>query len=114
MGDAEIKFLLPSCDSITYSFDLSTTVGTMKEKILSEWPPKDTKYEAVDSKDSFRLIHHGKFLENSVKLQEITIPGGEIASVLHLHIRKTVAPASANKPAGDPPQKKSKGCCTIL
>ncbi|XP_076916172.1 membrane-anchored ubiquitin-fold protein 6-like [Bidens hawaiensis] len=110
----EVKFRLADGTDIGPSkYSSATTVGSLKEKIISQWP-KD-KENGPKTINEIKLINAGKILDNNKTLAESRspvseIPGGAITMLV------VVRPPTAdknNEKVHDGPKKS--GCsCTIL
>lgn len=114
-GDIELKFRIYDGTDIGHGiYASSTTIATVKKKLVAEWP--QDKSIIPKSVDDLKLIHAGKFLENSKTLVEsrittLDLPGG----VNTIHV--VVQPCAAKKKAEKQQQGKSKqnSCsCSIL
>ncbi|KAI3820302.1 hypothetical protein L1987_07847 [Smallanthus sonchifolius] len=110
----EVKFRLADGTDIGPSkYSSITTVGSLKEKIISQWP-KDK--ELPKTINDLKLINAGKILENNKTLAESRslvseIPGGVITMLA------VVRPPMADKKSGklqEGSPKKSSCSCTIL
>ncbi|KAI3672402.1 hypothetical protein L6452_38488 [Arctium lappa] len=108
----EVKFRLADGTDIGPSkYTSFTTVGSLKDKIISQWP-KD-KENGPKTINDVKLINAGKILENNKTLGESRstvseIPGGVIT--MHVVVRPPMADKNSEKL-----QTKKSGCsCTIL
>ncbi|KAH7277161.1 hypothetical protein KP509_39G036900 [Ceratopteris richardii] len=73
----ELKFrLYDGTDIGPNMYALTTTVSSLKESILSQWP-KEKEYKPKTVSD-LKLINAGKILENNKTLAESRVPAGEI------------------------------------
>ncbi|KAH6786701.1 membrane-anchored ubiquitin-fold protein 6 precursor [Perilla frutescens var. hirtella] len=73
----ELKFRLADGSDIGPSkYSSSTTVTSLKEKIIAQWP-KD-KEEGPKSINDIKLINAGKILENNRTVAESRIPLSEV------------------------------------
>ncbi|KAA8538029.1 hypothetical protein F0562_027391 [Nyssa sinensis] len=73
----EIKFRLADGTDIgPTKYSPSTTVGSLKEKILAQWP-KD-KENGPKAINDVKLINAGKILENNKTLADSRLPIGEL------------------------------------
>ncbi|KAI7978904.1 Membrane-anchored ubiquitin-fold protein 6 [Camellia lanceoleosa] len=81
----ELKFKLADGIDIGPSkYSPSTTVGSLKEKILAQWP-KD-KENVPKSINDMKLVNAGKLLENKT-LAESRLPIGELpGGIITMHI----------------------------
>ncbi|KAH7438727.1 hypothetical protein KP509_04G028500 [Ceratopteris richardii] len=91
----ELKFRLYDGTDIGPSmYALTTTVSSLKENILSQWP-KDKEYKPKTVND-LKLINAGKILENNKTLAESRVPAGEIpGGVVTMHV--VVRPPNSGK-----------------
>ncbi|GFZ10005.1 membrane-anchored ubiquitin-fold protein 6 precursor [Actinidia rufa] len=82
----ELKFRLADGTDIGPSkYSPSTTMGSLKEKILAQWP-KD-KENAPKSISDIKLINAGKILENNKTLADSRLPIGELSgAVITMHV----------------------------
>jgi len=111
----EIKFRLADGTDIGPSnYNLNITVGSLKEKIIAQWP-KD-KENGPKSVNDVKLINAGRILENNRTLAESRVPFSEIpgaAITMHLVIRPPLPDKNSEKQQDD--SQKISGCsCTIL
>ncbi|KAJ9147556.1 hypothetical protein P3X46_029705 [Hevea brasiliensis] len=109
----EIKFRLTDGSDIgPKTFPAATSVATLKESILSQWP-KEKENSPRTVKD-LKLISAGKILENNITVGECRsplcdIPGG----VTTMHV--VVQPSSLDKEKKSISQSKQNKCvCVIL
>lgn len=111
----EVKFRLADGNDIGPSkYSSVTTVGSLKEKIISQWPKE--KENAPKTINDVKLINAGKILENNKTLAESRslvseIPGGVIT--MHVVLRPPIADKKSEKLQDGSP-KKSSCSCTIL
>ncbi|KAG0477946.1 hypothetical protein HPP92_012665 [Vanilla planifolia] len=111
----ELKFrLFDGTDIGPSKYDPSSTVGSLKEGILSRWPAG--KEIAPRTINDLKLINAGRVLENNQTLAESIVPVVEIpGSVITMHV--VVKPPSVDKSNEKHPSKdkNTNGCaCTIL
>ncbi|KAG8493930.1 hypothetical protein CXB51_011292 [Gossypium anomalum] len=111
----ELKFRLADGTDIGPSkYSPATTVASLKEKILAQWP-KD-KENCPKTTQDVKLINGGKILENNSTLADCTLlvgelPGGVIT--MHVVLRLPLSDKNNEKQQDDTPKKS--GCsCTIL
>lgn len=109
----EIKFRLTDGSDIgPKTFPAATSVSTLKESVLAQWP-KDKEHGPRTVKD-LKLISAGKILENNRTVGECRsplcdIPGG----VTTMHV--VVQPSSMDKEKRSSRQSKQNKCvCVIL
>ncbi|CAL5384179.1 hypothetical protein CsSME_00014392 [Camellia sinensis var. sinensis] len=111
----ELKFRLADGTDIGPSkYNPSTTVGSLKEKIIAQWP-KD-KDNAPKTINDVKLINAGKILENNKTLAESRLPIGELPGAvitMHVVVRPPFSDKNNEKLQGDFP-KKNRCFCTIL
>ncbi|XP_076927840.1 membrane-anchored ubiquitin-fold protein 6-like [Bidens hawaiensis] len=118
MADEEliqVKFRLADGTDIgPGKYSSVTTVGSLKEKVISQWP-KD-KENGRKTINDVKLINAGKILENDKTLAESRspvseIPGGVITMLVVL--RPPIADKKSERLQEGSPKKS--GCsCTIL
>ncbi|KAL3687521.1 hypothetical protein R1sor_013830 [Riccia sorocarpa] len=113
----ELKFRLYDGTDIGPSkYAPATTVATLKESILAQWPSE--KENGPKTINDMKLINAGKVLENSKTLAESRVPVGELpGGVITMHV--VVRPPSSDKASGKQKQpsdspKSNKCSCTIL
>ncbi|KAM7516788.1 hypothetical protein LguiA_006371 [Lonicera macranthoides] len=108
----ELKFRLADGTDIGPSkYTSSTTVGSLKEKILAQWP-KD-KENGPKAINDVKLINAGKILENNRTLAESRSPVGELpGSVITMHVvvRPPFSDKNTDKMQDDSPKKSSCSC----
>lgn len=111
----EIKFRLADGSDIGPSkFIPSTTVGSLKEKIIALWP-KD-KENGPKTTNDLKLINAGRILENNKTLAESRLPVAEVPGgviTMHVVVRPPLAEKNTDKLHDDAPKKGGCGC-TIL
>ncbi|XP_057974624.1 membrane-anchored ubiquitin-fold protein 6 [Malania oleifera] len=111
----ELKFRLSDGTDIGPSkYSPSTTVGSLKEKILGQWP-KD-KEDRPKTVSDVKLISAGKILENNKTIAESRLsvselPGGIIT--MHVIVRPPLTNKNNEKVQEDS-LKKSRCPCSIL
>ncbi|KAL8149020.1 membrane-anchored ubiquitin-fold protein 3-like [Apium graveolens] len=111
----ELKFRIFDGTDIGHrTYPPSTTVATLKQRLVTEWP--QDKSVIPKSVSDMKLIHAGKFLENSKTLSESRIhigdlPGGVIT--MHVVVQPPVAKKKTDKNKDEKP-KQSTCSCTIL
>ncbi|XP_027352223.1 membrane-anchored ubiquitin-fold protein 3-like [Abrus precatorius] len=111
----ELKFRIYDGTDIAHStYSSSTTIGTLKQRLVAEWPQGKTV--TPKSVSDLKLIHAGKFLENSKTLADsrITfgdIPGGGIT--VHVVVQPPVTKKKTEKNQENK-QKMNSCSCTIL
>ncbi|GMP46111.1 hypothetical protein CsSME_00014392 [Camellia sinensis var. sinensis] len=118
----ELKFRLADGTDIGPSkYNPSTTVGSLKEKIIAQWP-KGCKFfyphkdNAPKTINDVKLINAGKILENNKTLAESRLPIGELPGAvitMHVVVRPPFSDKNNEKLQGDFP-KKNRCFCTIL
>ncbi|CAL5386154.1 unnamed protein product [Camellia sinensis] len=100
----ELKFRLADGTDIGPSkYNPSTTVGSLKEKIIAQWP-KGYKDNAPKTINDVKLINAGKILENNKTLAESRLPIGELpGAVITMHV--VVRPPFSDKNNGRFPKE---------
>ncbi|KAL4565971.1 hypothetical protein LXL04_030079 [Taraxacum kok-saghyz] len=95
----EVKFRLADGSDIGPSkYSSVTTVGSLKEKIISQWPKENENVPKTIN--DVKLINAGKILENNKTLAESRslvseIPGGVIT--MHVVMRPPIADKKSGK-----------------
>ncbi|KAK4785048.1 hypothetical protein SAY86_001737 [Trapa natans] len=111
----ELKFrLYDGSDIGPFKFSQASTIGMVKERIVSEWP-KDNKI-TPKSKDEIKLINAGKILENSKAVGQCKMPFEELpkaAITMHVVVVQSVPKAKTEKKVVEGPRKQTCGC-TIM
>ncbi|KAK1317072.1 Membrane-anchored ubiquitin-fold protein 3 [Acorus calamus] len=111
----EIKFRLHDGSDIGPSkYSPATSVATLKESILAQWPKE--KENGPRTVNDLKLINAGRILENNKTLGECRspicdIPGG--VTTMHVVVRPPSLEKGAEKKASNQPQN-SKCACVIL
>ncbi|KAI5065905.1 hypothetical protein GOP47_0018529 [Adiantum capillus-veneris] len=82
----ELKFrLIDGTDIGPSSYPPATTVATLKESILAQWPRDNANGPKTIS--NMTLINAGKILENNKTLAESSVPVGELPEgVITMHV----------------------------
>ncbi|XP_050917646.1 membrane-anchored ubiquitin-fold protein 3 isoform X2 [Lathyrus oleraceus] len=114
----ELKFRIYDGTDIAHdTYPVSTTtVGTLKQKLIAEWPQGKTVIPK--SVNDVKLIHAGKVLENTKTLADSRITFGDIPGAITMHV--VVQPPIAKKKTEKKKKKKenmqkTNSCsCTIL
>ncbi|GER43727.1 ubiquitin family protein [Striga asiatica] len=111
----ELKFRIFDGTDIGHgSYSSSTTVATLKQRLLSEWP--QDKSVVPKSVGDMKLIHAGKVLDSGRTLSESRVNVGDLPSgVITMHV--VVQPAVVkNKTGKNQSEKEKQGSCscTIL
>ncbi|XP_044480122.1 membrane-anchored ubiquitin-fold protein 2-like isoform X2 [Mangifera indica] len=109
----EIKFRLTDGSDIgPKSFPTATSVATLKESILAQWPKE--KENGPRTVKDMKIISAGKILENNRTLGECQSPLCDIpGSVTTMHV--IVQPPSQEKEKKEASQSKQNKCvCVIL
>ncbi|KAK0577349.1 hypothetical protein LWI29_031732 [Acer saccharum] len=111
----ELKFRLADGTDIGPSkYNSATTVVSLKEKIIAQWP-KD-KENGPKTVNSVQLINAGKILENHRTIAESRVPVGELPGgviTMHVVLRPTLPDKNSGKLQNHSPNK-SRCLCTIL
>ncbi|KAL6961230.1 MYND-type zinc finger protein mub1 [Sarracenia purpurea var. burkii] len=111
--ELEIKFRLTDGSDIgPKSFPAATSVATLKESILSQWPKE--KENGPRTVKDVKLINSGKILENNKTVGECRsplydIPGG----ITTMHVIVQPPPLQKDKKVPNE-QKQPKCMCVIL
>ncbi|XP_054800422.1 membrane-anchored ubiquitin-fold protein 3-like isoform X2 [Prosopis cineraria] len=111
----ELKFRIFDGTDIGHgTYSLSTTVGTLKQQVVAEWPQGKTI--SPKSAGDVKLIHAGKVLENSKTLADCRITLGDVpGGVITMHV-VVQPPVTKNKTDNNQEenQKMNSCSCTIL
>ncbi|CAM6094043.1 unnamed protein product [Calypogeia fissa] len=111
----ELKFrLYDGTDIGPNNYAPATTVATLKESILSQWPSE--KENGPKTISDMKLINAGKVLENNKTLAESRVPVGELPGgviTMHVVVRPPCSDKASDKQLSDSP-KTNKCQCTIL
>ncbi|CAK9174251.1 unnamed protein product [Ilex paraguariensis] len=111
----DLKFRLADGTDIGPSkYSPSTTVGSLKEKIITQWP--QDKENGPKTVNDVKLINAGKILENNRTLDESRLPAGEVPGgviTMHVVVRPPVLDKNNGKLHDDSP-KKNRCTCSIL
>ncbi|XP_010261181.1 PREDICTED: membrane-anchored ubiquitin-fold protein 3-like isoform X2 [Nelumbo nucifera] len=111
----ELKFrLFDGTDIGPNKYNPSTTVGSLKEIILAQWP--QDKENGPKTINDVKLINAGKILENSRTLAESRVPVGELPGgviTMHVVVRPPLSDKKNEKLMADSP-KKNRCSCSIL
>ncbi|MCE3215151.1 Membrane-anchored ubiquitin-fold protein 3 [Datura stramonium] len=111
----EIKFRLADGSDIgPNKYTPITTVGSLKEKIIAQWPKdKDSGPKTIND---VKLINAGRILENNKTLGESRLPVAEVPGgviTMHVVVRPPMNEKTRDKLQDD--SLKKGGCaCTIL
>jgi hypothetical protein len=112
----ELKFRLADGTDIgPTKYSSTTTVGSLKEKILAQWP-KDKESIGPRAVTDVKLINAGKILENNRTLGESRAPVGELPGTLitmHVVVRPPFSDKTTDKKEEDSP-KMNTCACSIL
>ncbi|XP_050208596.1 membrane-anchored ubiquitin-fold protein 6-like [Mercurialis annua] len=111
----ELKFRLADGTDIgPTKYAPATSVATLKEKIISQWP-KDNE-NGPKTVNDLKLINAGKILENNRTLAESRLPVGELPGAvitMHVVLRPPMPDKISDKLRKD--SAKKTGCsCSIL
>ncbi|PKU68295.1 membrane-anchored ubiquitin-fold protein 1 isoform X2 [Dendrobium catenatum] len=110
----EIRFRLPDGSDIgPKNYSTASTVTTLKESIIAEWP-KEMENQPRTVND-LKLINAGRILENNNTLAECRSPICDLSGVTTMHV--VVRPPSIQREIKRKEAKKSKEnqCgCVIL
>ncbi|XP_024185777.1 membrane-anchored ubiquitin-fold protein 2 isoform X3 [Rosa chinensis] len=107
----EIKFRLSDGSDIgPKSFPAATSVSTLKESILAQWP-KDKENGPRTVKD-VKLISAGKILENNRTVGECRSPICDVPTTMHVVVQPPSSEKAEKKMTSEP--KQNKCVCVIL
>ncbi|XP_031493512.1 membrane-anchored ubiquitin-fold protein 3 [Nymphaea colorata] len=110
----ELKFrLYDGTDIGPNKYSPATTIGSLKEIILTRWP--QDKDNAPRSINDIKLINAGKILENNKTLAESRVPVGELPGgiiTMHVVVRPPAFDRNNEKPRAD--FQKNRCSCSIL
>ncbi|XP_065627958.1 membrane-anchored ubiquitin-fold protein 6 [Quercus suber] len=105
----ELKFRLADGTDIgPTKYSPATTVASLKEKILAQWPKENGPKTINDVK----LINAGKILENNRTIAESRLPVGGLPGgviTMHVVVRAPLPDKNSDKVHKDSP---SKICCS--
>ncbi|XP_011098040.1 membrane-anchored ubiquitin-fold protein 3 [Sesamum indicum] len=111
----ELKFRLADGSDIGPSkYNSSTTVTSLKERIIAQWP-KD-KENGPKSINDIKLINAGRILENNRTIAESRLPLSEVPGgviTMHVVVRPPLPDKNSDK-LQDNSQKKGGCFCSIL
>ncbi|CAL8997265.1 hypothetical protein PRUPE_1G510100 [Prunus persica] len=111
----ELKFRLSDGTDIgPHKYSPSTTVQSLKEKILAQWPKE--KENGPRTINDLKLINAGKILENNRTLADSRLPVGELPGgliTMHVVVRPPIADKKNDKLLNDSPEK-PRCSCSIL
>lgn len=111
----ELKFRIYDGTDIGHrTYASSTTVATLKQRLVAEWPPDKTVIPK--SVNDMKLIHAGKVLENSKTLAESRITFGDLPSgviTMHVVVQPPVAKKKTDKNQGEMPKQNSCSCIIL-
>jgi len=111
----ELKFrLYDGTDIGPFRYSPASTVATLKERVVAEWP-KDKKLAPKAASD-VKLINAGKILENSKTVGQCITPFGELSetvTTMHVVVQPALAKAKSEKKV-DEARRKSMCRCSIL
>ncbi|XP_020255636.1 membrane-anchored ubiquitin-fold protein 3-like [Asparagus officinalis] len=111
----ELKFrLFDGTDIGPSKYDPSTSVGSLKQIILDQWP--QGKEIAPKTINDVKLINGGRILENNRSIAESRVPVGELPGgviTMHVVVRPPVPDKNNEKQLANSP-KQQRCACTIL
>ncbi|KAJ4967349.1 hypothetical protein NE237_019198 [Protea cynaroides] len=111
----ELKFrLFDGTDVGPNKYSPTTTVGTLKELILAEWPKG--KENGPRTVSDLKIINAGKILENNKTLAQCRVPVGELpggVTTMHVVVRPPLSEKNGEKQLADFP-KKNRCSCSIM
>lgn len=108
----DLKFrLFDGTDIGPNKYNPGTTVGALKESILTRWPVgKEISPKTIND---MKLINAGRILENAQTLEESRVPAGELpGSVITMHVVVRPPPDKSNEK--QLASTTNKCSCTIL
>ncbi|XP_044501292.1 membrane-anchored ubiquitin-fold protein 3-like isoform X2 [Mangifera indica] len=110
----ELKFRIYDGTDISHgTYALSTSVATLKERLVAEWPQDKTV--TPKSVDDVKLIHAGRILENNTTLADARVTMGDLPTgviTMHIVVQPSVAKKKKDKKREEPSQNLCS--CTIL
>ena len=102
-------------------YEASTTVGALKESLLTNWgrSPGAASSQTPSATTEMRLILAGKFLDNAATLEQLRGPMGsppDSETVVTMHLLISSPPPSAAAGAAGDAEKVTNPCakCTIM
>ncbi|KAF0922355.1 hypothetical protein E2562_032596 [Oryza meyeriana var. granulata] len=107
----EIKFRLPDGTDIgPKRYPAASTVATLKESIIAQWP-KD-KDKGPRTVNDLKLINAGKILENNRTLSECKSPICDFSGLttMHIVVRAPTSDKQSNKVRAKKPKDFRCGC----
>ncbi|XP_009347209.1 membrane-anchored ubiquitin-fold protein 3 [Pyrus x bretschneideri] len=111
----ELKFrLIDGTDIGPQKYSPSTTVQSLKEKILAQWPKE--KENGPRTVNDLKLINAGKILENNRTLADSRNPVGELPGgliTMHVVVRPPITDKKNDKLINDSPEQ-PRCSCSIL
>mmetsp|Transcript_13219 Transcript_13219/g.48159 ORF Transcript_13219/g.48159 Transcript_13219/m.48159 type:complete len:126 (-) Transcript_13219:453-830(-) len=118
-GECNIRFRFGDKPDLgPFKYHLSTTVGNVKEMLLSDLNSKDNENGVTVSAKDVRLIHAGKVLEDPKTLQSYQVvglsdeSGNPFVNTMHVSIRPPAAPKTPEK--RDQGNQPSQCLCTCV
>nr|XP_011467907.1 PREDICTED: membrane-anchored ubiquitin-fold protein 2 isoform X1 [Fragaria vesca subsp. vesca]XP_011467908.1 PREDICTED: membrane-anchored ubiquitin-fold protein 2 isoform X1 [Fragaria vesca subsp. vesca] len=107
----EIKFRLSDGSDIgPKSFPAATSVSTLKESILAQWPKE--KENGPRTVKDVKLISAGKILENNKTVGECRSPICDVPTTMHVVVQPPSLEKAEKKMTSEP--KQNKCICVIL
>lgn len=111
----ELKFrLYDGSDIGPFRYSPASTVATLKERIVTEWP-KDKKIAPKLAND-IKLINAGKILENNKTVGQCKVPFGELPKgviTMHVVVQPSLAKAKTEKKVDEAPRKNFCSCSIL-
>ncbi|KAJ4968667.1 hypothetical protein NE237_015368 [Protea cynaroides] len=108
----ELKFRVYDGTDIGHNhYPASTTIATLKEKLVAEWP--QDKKVIPKAVNDMKLIYAGKFLEDSKTLAESRIAFGELpggVTTMHVVVQPSVSKKKSDKSRKEMPKKNTCTC----
>ncbi|XP_028804123.1 membrane-anchored ubiquitin-fold protein 3 [Neltuma alba] len=111
----ELKFrIFDGTDIAHNTYSSSTTIGTLKQRVVAEWPQGKTF--SPKSAGDVKLIHAGKVLENNKTLADCRITLGDVpGGVITMHVVVQPPVTKDKKDNNQEDNQKMNPCsCTIL
>ncbi|KAK8930621.1 Membrane-anchored ubiquitin-fold protein 3 [Platanthera zijinensis] len=110
----DLKFrLFDGTDIGPNKYNPATTVGALKESILTRWPVG--KEISPKSINDMKLINAGRILENTQTLEESRVPAGELpGSVITMHVVVRLPPDKNNEKQLASASTTNRCSCAIL
>ncbi|PKA49756.1 Membrane-anchored ubiquitin-fold protein 1 [Apostasia shenzhenica] len=110
----EIRFRLPDGSDIgPNKYSAATTVATLKESILAEWPKESAN--GPRTVNDVKLINAGKILENNRTLAECRSPICDLSGITTMHVVVRAPSLDQGTEKRESKNQNGNSCrCTIL